>query len=46
MDEMLLGIRTTLTDHESWSVAAHESEAAAERALLDRARDLCSQRAG
>jgi argininosuccinate lyase len=46
MDEMLLGIRTTLTDHESWSVAAHEHEAAAERALLDRARDLCSQRAG
>jgi argininosuccinate lyase len=40
MEEMLLGIRATLTDHESWSEAAGEREAAAERALLARARDL------
>ncbi len=40
MEEMLLGIRATLTDHESWSEAAYEREAAAERALLARARDL------
>ena len=40
MEEMLVGIRATLTDHESWSVAAREREAAAERALLARAREL------
>lgn len=40
MEEMLLGIRATLTGHESWSEAAGEREAAAERALLARARDL------
>jgi argininosuccinate lyase len=40
MEEMLLGIRATLTNHESWSEAAGEREAAAERALLARARDL------
>jgi len=40
MEEMLLGIRATLTDHESWSEAAGERAAAAERALLARARDL------
>ena len=31
MEEMLDGIRATLTDHESWSEAAREREAAAER---------------
>ena len=40
MDEMLVGIRATLTDRESWSVAAREREAAAERTLLARAREL------
>jgi argininosuccinate lyase len=40
MQEMLLGIRATLTEHESWSAAAHEREAAAEGTLLARARDL------
>ena len=40
MEEMLLGIRATLTDRERWSAAAHEREAAAERALLARAREL------
>ena len=40
MEEMLVGIRATLSDHESWSVAARERAAAAERALLARAREL------
>ena len=40
MEEMLAGTRATLADHESWSVAAREREAAAERALLARAREL------
>ena len=40
MEEMLAGVREALADHESWSVAAHEHEAAAERALLARARAL------
>jgi argininosuccinate lyase len=40
MEEMLAGLRETLADHEGWSVAAHEHEAAAERALLARARAL------
>ena len=40
MDEMLVGIRATLTDRESWSVAAREREAAAEQTLLARAREL------
>jgi hypothetical protein len=40
MEEMLAGIGTTLTDHESWSMAARERGAAAERALLARAREL------
>ena len=40
MEEMLVGIRASLTDHESWSAAAGERQAAAERALLSRAREL------
>ena len=40
LEEMLVGIRATLTDGESWSVAARGREAAAERALLARAREL------
>jgi len=40
MEEMLAGIRASLTDHESWSAAAGERQAAAERALLSRAREL------
>jgi hypothetical protein len=40
MEEMLVGIRASLTDRESWSAAAREREAAAERALLARAREL------
>jgi hypothetical protein len=40
MDEMLDGIHTTLTAHESWSQTARERESAAETALLARARDL------
>jgi hypothetical protein len=40
MEEMLVGVRASLTDLESWSAVAHERQAAAERALLDRARDL------
>jgi argininosuccinate lyase len=40
MEEMLAGLRATLTDHESWSAAAREVAAAAERALLARARAL------
>jgi len=40
MEEMLVGIRASLTDHESWSAAARERQAAAERALLSRAREL------
>jgi argininosuccinate lyase len=40
MEEMLAGIRATLTTHESWSVAAREHEASAEAALLARAHDL------
>jgi argininosuccinate lyase len=40
MEEMLAAVRATLDDHESWSAVAHEHEAAAERALLARARAL------
>ncbi|HET9243261.1 MAG TPA: lyase family protein [Gaiella sp.] len=40
MEEMLAGIRATLTAHESWSADAREREAAAEVALLARARAL------
>jgi argininosuccinate lyase len=40
MEAMLAGVRETLADHEGWSVATHEHEAAAERALLARARAL------
>ena len=40
MEEMLAAVRATLGDHETWSVAAHEHEAAAERELLARARAL------
>lgn len=40
MAAMLDGIRATLTDHESWSVSAREREAAADGALLARARAL------
>ncbi len=40
MEEMLVGIRTSLRDHESWSAAAREREVASERALLARAREL------
>ena len=40
MEEMLVGIRATLTDRDSWSVAAREREAAAEQTLLARAREL------
>jgi hypothetical protein len=40
MEEMLEGIRATLTEHERWSRAAGERESAAETALLERAREL------
>jgi argininosuccinate lyase len=40
MGEMLAGIGAALTDHEGWSVAARERGAAAEQALLARAREL------
>ena len=40
MEEMLEGIRATLTEHERWSEAARERESAAETALLARAREL------
>jgi argininosuccinate lyase len=40
MAEMLDGIAATLAAHESWSEAAREHEAAAETALLARARQL------
>jgi argininosuccinate lyase len=40
MEEMLVGIRASVTDHETWSAAAREREADAERALLARAREL------
>jgi hypothetical protein len=40
MEEMLIGIRATLTDHARWSVATREREAASEQALLARAREL------
>jgi argininosuccinate lyase len=40
MDEMLEGLRATLTAHESWSQTARERESAAETALIARARDL------
>jgi hypothetical protein len=40
MEEMLTGITATLTDHERWSLAAREREAASEQALLARAREL------
>jgi argininosuccinate lyase len=40
MEEMLVGIRATLTGHENWSAGAREHEAAAEQALLARAHEL------
>jgi hypothetical protein len=40
MDAMLVGIDEQLAEHERWSVAAGEREAAAEAALLERARAL------
>ena len=40
MDAMLDGIEATLTEHEDWSRAAQERGAAAEAALLERAREL------
>ena len=40
MEEMLVGIGASVTDHETWSAAAREREADAERALLARAREL------
>ena len=40
MEEMLTGLTATLTDHERWSLAAREREAASEEALLARAREL------
>jgi argininosuccinate lyase len=40
MEERLVGIRASVTDHETWSAAAREREADAERALLARAREL------
>ena len=40
MEEMLSGTRAMLADHERWSVAAREREAAAERTLLARAHEL------
>ena len=43
MDAMLDGIDATLAAHESWSTAAREREAAAEAALLARARELAGQ---
>jgi argininosuccinate lyase len=40
MEAMLGGIHASLTAHESWSLTAREHEAAAEAALLSRAREL------
>jgi hypothetical protein len=40
MDAMLEGIAATLTAGEAWSTTAGEREAAAETALLARAREL------
>jgi argininosuccinate lyase len=40
MDEMLAGIDEALAAHAAWSDEAREREAAAETALLDRAREL------
>ena len=40
MDEMLGGIDAALAEHERWSNEAHKREAAAEAALLERAREL------
>ncbi len=40
MDAMLDGIAEELAEHEAWSIDAREREAAAERALLARAREL------
>ena len=40
MDAMLAGLDETLAAHAAWSDAAREREAAAEAALLDRAREL------
>ena len=40
MAEMLDGMDASLAAHESWSEAAREREAAAETALLARAREL------
>jgi argininosuccinate lyase len=40
MEEMLTAIRARLSDHEAWSVAEREREAASERALVARAREL------
>jgi hypothetical protein len=40
MDSMLEGLAATLASDEAWSAAAGEREAAAETALLARAREL------
>jgi argininosuccinate lyase len=40
MEDMLAGIEETIAAHESWSTTAREREAAAESALLARARTL------
>jgi hypothetical protein len=40
MEAMLAGLDDTLTANASWSEAAREREAAAEAALLARAREL------
>jgi argininosuccinate lyase len=40
MEEMLGGLRASLSEHEGWSLTAHEREAAAEAALLARAHEL------
>ena len=40
MGEMLAGIESTLSDHESWSAAERDREIRAEQALLARAREL------
>jgi argininosuccinate lyase len=40
MEEMLTGLAAALEDHQRWSLAAREREAASEVALLARAREL------
>jgi hypothetical protein len=40
MAAMLDGIEASLAEHERWSTEAREREAAAERALLECAREL------